>query len=158
MVAWTTAAISSTPVAASHPRSQLEFFRGAWTINGNQETYRETCEWLPGGGFMACNAEDRSETPPGFSLSVFGYSEADGDYTYSGFGGSGSLRSLRGSIHDGVWRFHGQSLRAPEWRRWQVTITPTATGFHFREEVSERSGPWRESVALEYLRLPDSPR
>jgi hypothetical protein len=36
----------------------------------------------------------------------------------------------------------GESTRGPAWRRWQVAITPTEAGFHFREEVSERGGPW----------------
>ena len=137
-------------------RSRLDFFRGAWTIEGQEATYREACGWLPGRGFLACNAEDRSESPPAFSMSVFGYSEADAQYTYSGFAGSGTQRSLHGCIDDGVWRFHGQSGRGPGWRRWQVTITPTAQGFRFREEVSERSGPWRESVVLEYVRVPEA--
>jgi hypothetical protein len=143
---------SATP-GNPDPRSDLEFFRGAWTLKGHEATYREACEWLPGRAFMACNAEDRSETPPGYSLSVFGYSEADAQYTYNGFSGSGSQRTLQGSLQDGVWRFHGQSGRAPNWRRWQVTITPTSAGFHFREEISDRSGPWRESVVLEFVRL-----
>lgn len=150
-----TMALASAAATSPDPRSELEFFRGAWTIEGHDATYREVCEWLPGRAFVACNAEDRSENLPGHSLSVFGYSETDAQYTYSGFAGSGSQRSLQGSLQDGVWRFHGQSGRAPNWRRWQVTITPTPKGFHFREEVSDGSGPWRESVVLEYLRLPD---
>jgi hypothetical protein len=152
-MAWVAAAAGSPD-----PRSELEFFRGIWTIKGHDATYREVCEWLPGRAFVACNAEDRSESPPGHSLSVFGYSDADTQYTYSGFSSSGSQRSLQGSLQDGVWRFHGQSGRAPNWRRWQVTIKPTPEGFHFREEVSDSSGPWRESVVLEYLRLPEDER
>jgi hypothetical protein len=140
-------------MAVPDPRSELEFFRGTWTIRGLERGYREVCEWLPGKGFLACNADDRSESPASHSLSVFGYSEPDALYTYSGFGSGGTQRSLRGSLHDGVWRFHGETHHGPNPRRWQVTITPTAEGFHFREEVSERSGPWRESVVLEYVRV-----
>lgn len=150
--------LSSAPVAASHPRAELEFFRGTWTVKGHEATLREVCDWLPGRGFMACNSEDRSELFASIFMSVFGYSDADGQYTYNGFSGSGSQRALRGNAHSGVWRFHGQSDRGPNWRRWQVTLTPTATGFLFREEVSDRSGAWRGSVALEYVRVADSPR
>jgi hypothetical protein len=150
--------LAAAAASGPDPRSELEFFRGTWTIEGHVANYREICEWLPGRAFVACNAEDRSESPPGYSLSVFGYSDTDAQYTYSGFSGSGSQRSLQGSLQDGVWRFHGQSGRAPNWRRWEVTITPTPKGFHFREEISDRSGPWRESVVLEYLRLPDDAR
>lgn len=141
-----------TAPAAEPPRSALEFFRGEWTIAGQESTYRETCEWLPGRGFLACTADDRSQAEPSVSLGIFGYSEAEGAYTYSGFNGSGTQRSLRGSVDEGIWRFHGQSDRGPDWRRWQVTITPTPAGFRFREEVSQRSGPWNLRADFDYRR------
>ena len=139
-------------MSAESSRSALEFFRGEWTIKGQETSYRETCNWLAGNGFVSCHAEDRSESKPSYSMSVFGYSDADGHYPYNGFAGSGGQRSLRGYLLDGVWRFHGQSERGPNWRRWQVTITPTSEGFHFREEVSDRSGPWTPSVEFWYVR------
>lgn len=141
-------------MAAEPPRSELAFFEGDWTIRGYESSYVEQCRWLPGGGFLACHAEDRSETAPSFSMSVFGYSDPDGLFNYHGFAGSGSQRTLRGALYEGVWPFYGESGRGPAWRRWQVTITPTGTGFHFREEVSERGGPWTEARVLEYLRRP----
>lgn len=139
-------------MAAESPRAALEFFRGQWTIKGHETTYVESCDWQAGRGFLACHAEDRSEPKPSFSMSVFGYSEVDAVYTYSGFSGSGTQRTLRGSLHEGVWRLDGQSDRGPNWRRWQVTITPTSEGFHFREEVSNKSGPWKPGVEFEYVR------
>lgn len=148
------AVVCATTVSAESPRAALDFFRGEWTIKGHETTYSESCEWLSGKGFIACNAEDRSEPESSFSMSVFGYSEADGQYTYAGFSSSGTQRSLRGHVHGGVWRFYGQSDRAPKWRRWQVTITPTREGFHFLEEVSERSGPWQRSAEFTYIRRP----
>lgn len=83
-------------------RAALEFFRGEWTIKGYESTYRESCDWLAGNGFIACHAEDRSETTPSFSMSVFGYSETDGQYTYNGFSSLGTQRSLQGYVEDGV--------------------------------------------------------
>lgn len=144
--------LCTVSLASESPRAALDFFSGEWTVAGQESTYVEVCSWLPGNGFLACHAEDRSEPKHSFSMSVFGYSDADGLYTYSGFGDSGTQRSLRGSLIDGIWRFNGQSDRGPNWRRWQVTITPHAAGFHFREEVSERSGPWRVANEIEYVR------
>ena len=143
----------SAPLAASEPRAELEVLRGRWTIEGQENSYTETCDWLPGGSFLVCRAEDRSEKEPSHSLSVLGYSERDGHYTYHGFGSSGTPRTLQGFFQDGVWRFQGQTGRPPDWRRWQVTITPSERGFRFREEVSDKAGPWKETAALEYLRL-----
>lgn len=144
--------LCTVSLAADSPRASLDFFSGEWTVAGQESTYAEVCSWLPGNGFLACHAEDRSGPGHSFSMSVFGYSDADGLYTYSGFGDSGTQRSLRGHLADGIWRFNGQSDRGPNWRRWQVTITPNAAGFHFREEVSERSGPWKVSIEIDYVR------
>lgn len=146
------AILSSAAMSADVPRDALEFFRGDWTILSHESTYAESCDWLPGRAFLACHAEDRSEVKASFSMSVFGYSEADGLYTYTGFSSAGFQRSMRGDFREGVWRFHGQSERAPSWRRWQVTMTPTPQGFHFREEVSDRSGPWKAVAEFSYVR------
>jgi hypothetical protein len=152
VLSWVLASVSANSIAAAEPHAQLEFFRDAWTIKGMETSYSEVCDWLPGGGFLACRSEDRSEGEPAYSLSIFGYASIDAQYTYHGFAGSGTHRTLRGEVHDGVWRFHGESGRGPNWRRWQVTITPTDTGFLFREETSDRSGPWMEAASFEYLR------
>ena len=151
-------ALIAAAAAAEGPRSALEVYRGTWTVKGHERKFKEACEWLPGQGFLACHSDDRSESKASFGLSIFGYSELDGQYTYNRFSGSGTQRALRGNVHAGVWRFHGQSDRGPNWRRWQVTITPTDYGFHFREEVSDRSGPWTESTVVEYVRLDASGR
>jgi len=140
---------AATP-SQSEPRAALSFFVGAWTIKGSESTYSEVCNWLAGQGFVACHAEDRSDGS--FSMSVFGYSEADQAYTYDGFGGSGARRELRGSKEAGAWRFFGESARAPDWRRWQVTIVPTQNGFTLREAVSDRGGPWQEVAVIDYVR------
>lgn len=144
--------VCSAAMSTESPRAALDFFRGEWTIKGSESSYTESCIWLPGNGFIVCRAEDRSETQPSFSMSVFGYSEADDQYTYNGYGSSGTQRTMRGNRHEGIWRFHGQSERGPNWRRWQVTMTPTPEGFHFREEVSDRSGPWKVAVEFTYVR------
>ncbi|MEO8187874.1 MAG: hypothetical protein ABI580_10985, partial [Burkholderiaceae bacterium] len=138
---------------ADDVRAKLSFFQGSWTLRGSESTYTEVCEWLPGGGFLSCRAEERQPSGNGFSQSIFGYSAADGMYTYNGFDGIGTSRALRGTNQKGIWRFFGQSDRGPTWQRWQVTITPTADGFRFKEEVSERGGPWKERFVTDYVRV-----
>jgi len=138
---------------AEKARSELTMFVGTWTIKGSEDSYRETVAWLPGGGFIACDAEDNSPDGGDYSHSVMGYSAAEGVYTHVGFHRSGSYRSLRGTLRDGVWRFFGQSERGPNWRRYLATISPSAEGYSFVEEVSDRGGPWRISVERTFLRL-----
>lgn len=50
---------------SADPGGELAFFAGRWTIEGSEETYLETCEWLPQSSYLACRAEDTSEEPPG---------------------------------------------------------------------------------------------
>ena len=149
----TVAFMSHDTHGADDVRAKLSFFQGSWTLRGSESTYTEVCEWLPGSGFLCCRAEERQPSGNEFSQSIFGYSAADGMYTYHGFGGTGTARALKGTYQEGIWRFFGQSDRGPAWRRWQVTITPTADGFHFKEEVSERGGPWKDQFVTDYVRV-----
>jgi hypothetical protein len=138
--------------ATANSLAELNFFEGRWTIKGIETTYTEECAWVPGGRFLSCQSEDSSKTPHEFGTSVFGFSESEQVYSYAGFNGSGSTRQLRGILDAGIWRFFGQSEHGPEWRRWQVLITPAETGFHYQEEVSVRGGPWEKAVTLDYIR------
>lgn len=81
-----------------------------------------------------------------------GYSPGEEVYTHTGFGDS--PRILRGWRHDGKWVFTGHREGATKSTRWQVTITPTTLGFHFRQETSINGGPWATSFEARYLRLP----
>ena len=135
----------------SSPLAALKLFEGRWTIKGMEATYSEVCTWLPGERYLECRSEDKSTTPHEFGTSVLGFSEQDQVYTYQSLGAS--TRQMRGMMEGGVWRFFGQSERGPEWRRWQIVIKPTETGFHFQEQVSVRGGPWKEAVVLDYIRI-----
>lgn len=146
-------AMSEHSHGAEDARAKLSMFEGEWTVKGSESTYRETCAWLPGASFLACNAEDKSTSGSNYSHSILGFSTAESIYTYALFHGAGSSRTLRGSLENGVWKFFGQTDRAPAWRRYQVTITPTSEGFHFLEEVSDRGWPWNTNEQIEYLRL-----
>jgi hypothetical protein len=142
------------PAETSSSLRDLDFFAGRWTIEGSEDTYLEVCDWRPMGAYLTCRGEDTSEDPPGVSLSLIGYSVAEEAFTHTGFGSA--PRVLRGWRHDDVWVFVGHRERGTVVTRWQVTITPTERGFHFRQETSNNGAPWATSVEIQYVRLPRS--
>lgn len=138
--------MSTVPVAAETvaPQARLEFFVGSWTIVG-EDQYRETCRWTPGNKAVLC------ETAGGFS--IMGYSAVRNSYTHYGFSRDGELEPLYGWIKDDTWHYVGHTQKGAELERIHVTLTPTAAGFRFRQEVSVNAGPWAEQHDFEYVRL-----
>ncbi len=135
------------------PRQKLSMFVGTWTVEGSENTYRETCEWLTRESFVVCRAEDTNPKERDISLSIMGYSPEDQAYTYANFNGSGSSRTLYAWVHGEKWVFTGARDRPAKFARWQVTITPNARGFHFRQEVSVNGAAWATNYETQYIRL-----
>jgi hypothetical protein len=140
--------------ASADPREKLDFFLGTWTVKGSEATYIEQCEWPSLRSFVVCSSTDTDPRDPGKGISIFGYSPDDQTYTYTGLSSDGSARQLRGWHVDGVWKFTGQADRGPRFRRWQVAIAPTPTGFRFIQETSANGAEWQKSVEVEYVRIP----
>ncbi len=82
-----------------------------------------------------------------------GYSPEEHAYTYANFNGSGGSRTLRAWVHGEKWVFTGGRERVGKFARWQVTITPNAKGFYFRQEVSENGAAWKTDYETQHLRL-----
>lgn len=124
---------SNAATSGPDPREKLGFFAGGWTVKGSEATYTEKCEWLSKKkSFLVCKAEDTDPRDPGTSISIFGYSPEDQAYAYAGFNSSGGTRNLRGCFNGRFWVFTRQRERGTTSPRWQITITPTEAGFHFR--------------------------
>src|SRR5882672_447095 len=143
---------SNAATSAPDPHERLGFFAGLWTVRNSEATYTETCEWLSNNSFLVCKAEDTDSKDPGTSVSIFGYSREDQTYTYAGFDSSGSSRNLRGWFNGKSWVFTGQRERGVTSPRWQITITPTEAGFHFREDTSQNGAAWATTAEVDYLR------
>lgn len=147
------ATTSAQTTTASDPRARLSLIVGTWTVEGSESTYRETCDWLTPASFVVCRGEDTNPADRGVALSILGYSPEEQAYTYASYSGSGRTRSLRAWLYGERWVFTGQGDRAGKSSRWQVSVTPNARGFHFRQETSENGGPWAADVDIQYIRL-----
>lgn len=138
---------------APDPRAKLSFFVGKWTVQGSESTSLETCEWLSRDSFVVCRGEDKAPGSTSASLGMIGYSPEEQVYTVANFSSSGRSRNLRGWLDGETWVFTGQRERGTQSTRWKVTITPTAKGFHFRQEVSINGSPWSTDFEAQKLRI-----
>src|SRR5687768_3879360 len=63
-------------------RARLEMFVGSWTVLGQEDSFSETCEWYHNKSFVVCNSEERQPHGMFKGVSILGYSELAGTYTY----------------------------------------------------------------------------
>lgn len=146
----------ANPAEASPAHERLKFFEGAWTIveTTPEENFSETCAWLPEGRrHMVCRS--RVTTRAGRveeGMSIFSIDAATGDTLYNGFRAGGAVAPIRGQVHGEGWQFHNEEGGGAERFRTRITITPTAKGFDFLQEVSNGDGPWSQAGKVTYLR------
>ena len=77
------------------PYSKLAFFEGKWTVEGQESTYLEVCEWFQNRRFLICKTEDKEGGTSTWGMSIFGYSRETNAYTHTLFG-SGPVRTIHG--------------------------------------------------------------
>ena len=137
---------------SSDARARLNAFVGDWTVAGQEDSYSEICEWYQNRSFVVCNTEEKRAQTVAKSVSVLGFSETSGTYTYYSFGSSGGGRNLTGFLRGDEWIFTGERAIRGEMVRYQVSIKPTTIGLAFREERSTNGGPWMVVAEFNYIR------
>jgi hypothetical protein len=159
--AFLTVHVASAGVHPPEIEARLAALVGDWTIPGQERTYRELCEWYAERAFVVCNSLDASDGSK--SVSILGYSKAEGVFTYHNYGHLGGSRSelgfpagSRGLVYTYERRRGGDLLRSTTY------LTPLDDGrLHFRSERSRNGGPWEETTNFHYVRrsatAPDSP-
>jgi hypothetical protein len=131
--------------------ARLAALVGDWTLVGQEETYRETCEWFADRAFVVCRATDRAD---GYSsVSILGYSKADGLFTYHHYGSRGNSRSETGFPSGPAGIVYTAERRTTSGLvRSTTTLTPERDGrLHFRLERSVNGGPWVEASNFHYV-------
>jgi len=135
------------------PGDLPDFFAGSWTIEGREDTFRETCEWLSPNSFLVCRGADTDPESPSKWITLLGYSHAEKTYNFTAFDDGGGKSVLSGWLRGGVWVFTTEQVIDNETSRLQVTITPTSDGYVLREEQSVNGGPWKASLEEKHVRL-----
>src|SRR5436190_12611161 len=143
-------AAAQTPPAEA--RARLDVIVGAWTISGQEASYSEICEWYHSKSFIVCNSEEKKSQGISKSVSIIGFSDISGMYTYYNYGSSGSSRTLNGFLQGEELLFTGERSVRGNMVRYQVSMKPTISGFAFREERSTNGAPWVVAAQFDYIR------
>lgn len=141
-----------------NPRERLSFLIGEWTIEGREDSLRDTCAWFHNRSHVLCTAETRAASGLKKSVSVFSYSEELGHYLYYHYGSSGVVAAQAAF-------FVGETLTTTSERRdgrdvvrEQVWVVPRTDGsFDLHEDVSRNGGPWTTTVRVRYVPINRKP-
>lgn len=148
----THAIVAVAQVPPREARARLEVLIGVWTVSGQEESYSEVCEWYHNKSFVVCNSEEKGPQGVSKSVSVLGFSEISGMYTYYNFSSSGGSRALNGFLRGDEMLFTGERPVRGDMVRYQVSMKPTTSGFAFREERSTNGAPWVVAGQVDYIR------
>jgi hypothetical protein len=131
--------------------ARLAAIVGDWTLEGQQSTYRELCEWFGDRAFVVCRSSDAADGSSG--VSILGYSAAERRFTYHHYSHRGTSRSesgfpqgARGIVYTAERTTQAGVVRTT------TTLTPASDGrLHFRQERSVNGGAWAVSADFHYL-------
>ena len=153
--------VSAQP-AGSAGGSQLSFFLGKWTVDGQSRstptgaygkvTGNETCAWFSGGPSVVCRETTQDAGGEVDSIYILSFDPAKRQYTVHGTDNNGSITSGVGTVTAGVWKWVGESRDA------DGSVTPTR--FTFRQsapgsrtmdvEVGVGKGTWAKVMGVTY--------
>jgi len=134
-------------------RARLGSLVGSWTLEGQEDSFSEICEWYDGQSHVVCTSEEKDGGQLARGVSVLSFSDHTGTYAYYHYGSSGSVRALTGFNVDGTWLFTGERrVRSGDIIRSQVRMQPVEGGFTFKEERSANGGPWKTTAEFKYVR------
>lgn len=128
---------------------------GRWTIEGMEDTFLETCEMYPGGYFLVCNTEFKTQSGGlNKGVSILGYSTEGNHVTYYNYSSSGESRTLKGKIDEtGNLFFEGEELIKGKSIKSRVVMTKNGENYNFKEDTSIDNGPWTTSTEFVYTRV-----
>lgn len=142
-------------IAQVHPpdiEAHLAPIVGDWTVPGQEQTYRETCEWYGKRAFVVCNFSDTSDGSRG--QSILGYSKVKERFSYQNYNSLGTSRYELGYPlgKDGLV-YTDERLSGGELARVTTLVRPQRDGrLHFVQERSVKGGPWEKVVDFYYVR------
>jgi hypothetical protein len=133
------ALLAGASPASVHPpeiEARLAHIVGDWTVEGQEATYRETCEWYKDRSFVVCSTTDSSDGSA--SQSILGYSAFEARFTYYNFGNGGTSNVRSGYPHGDSGLVYTLERRNPSgYYRVTTYVLPQSDGrLHFREETA----------------------
>ena len=147
----------SAAPASVHPpeiEARLAIGVGDWTLEGMEQTYRETCAWYHRRSFVVCNTTEIEDGETRHSVSVLGYSSRTKSFSYLNYGDAGTSRTETGHpTADGGLVYLRERTTDAGVSHYRSRIIPIAGSrdFRFEQEKSDNGGPWQPTVKLKYV-------
>ena len=133
---------------------KLDIFAGSWTLDGTMKpgmmgpggtmTETEKCEWMPGGFYLICRSDYKSEAMGnGSGLAAMGYSTDDKAYTYREFNSFGEFEDARGTIDGDTWTWTSDEKMGGMTMKGRFTMkNVSAASYNFTYEMSQDGTKW----------------
>ena len=106
---------SAQPKAGAAEGSQLSFFLGKWTVDGQSRstptgafgrlTGNETCAWFSGGPSVVCRETTQDPSGEVDSIYILSWDPAKKQYSVHGTDNAGNITSGTGTVAAGVWKW-----------------------------------------------------
>lgn len=140
------------PDAARLARDKLGFLVRAWTVEGKEDTFTETCDWFHDRSHVVCNSETVTPEKISKGVSVFSWSAQTGRYLYYHYGSSGVAVEMDVFLVDGGLMATYEREVGRDLVREHVWMMPRPDGsFDFREDDSVNGGPWKTVAQFHYI-------
>lgn len=153
---------SAQPKAGAAEGSQLSFFLGKWTVDGQSRstptgafgrlTGNETCAWFSGGPSVVCRETTQDASGEVDSIYILSWDPAKKQYSVHGTDNAGNITSGTGTVAAGVWKW------TVDGRGADGSVTPMR--FTFRQagpgarsmdvEMAAGKGTWAKIMGVTY--------
>ena len=154
--------VSAQPQGGAAEASQLSFFLGKWTVDGQSRSTptgaygrirgTETCAWFSGGPSVVCRETTQDTGGEIDSIYILSFDPAKKQYSVHGTDNNGSITAGTGTVAAGVWKWTVESRGA------DGAVTPMR--FTFRQaapgsrtmdvEMAAGKGTWAKTMAVTY--------
>lgn len=150
------------PKAAPAETSQLGFFLGKWTVDGQSRstptgaysrmTGNETCAWFSGGPAVVCRETTQDANGEVDSIYILSFDPAKKQYTVHGTDNLGNITSGTGTVAAGIWKWAVESRGADgSVTPMRFTFRPAAPGSRTMDvEMAAGKGTWAKIVGVTY--------
>ncbi|MEQ1731029.1 MAG: DUF1579 family protein [Vicinamibacterales bacterium] len=156
------ASVSAQPKGVAADESQLGFFLGKWTVDGQSRstptgaygrvTGNETCAWFSGGPSVVCRETTQDAGGEVDSIYILSYDPAKRQYGVHGTDNNGSITSGTGTVTAGVWKWAIESRAADgSVTPMRFTFRPAAPGSRTMDvEMASGKGTWAKIMGVTY--------
>lgn len=154
--------MSAQPTRRATEESQLGFYLGKWTEEGQSRntptgpfsklTGNETCSWFSGGPSVICRETTKDANSESDAIYIMSYDSSRKTYAVYGTDNMGTIYSGSGTVDAaGVWRWTAESRSKGEVTPMRYTFKAAGNGSRTMDvEVAAGKGAWSKIQSVTY--------